>query len=121
MIQVARYSLGFLFLGAILLAPAALVAQEKSSSSASVTGCLQKGVESGGFYLTDESGKIYELQSKSSLGEHVGHQITVTGTAVHHSQAKETKLADSEKHEANGKTYEDMKVTGVAMVSTSCK
>jgi len=122
MIRIGRDSVWLLFVVAILLAPFALFAQEKPASGVNVTGCLQKGLEHGGFYLTDESGKTYELkEGKISLGEHVGHQVTVAGAALHNSAAKEAKLSDFEKREANGKSYEDIKVTGITMVSASCK
>ncbi len=121
MTQVARSSFWLLLMVVILLAPLTLFAQDKPSSDVSITGCLQKGVEAGGFYLTDASGKTYELQSKANLAEHVAHQVTVTGQVVQNSPAKEAKLAESEKKEASGKTYQDLKVTGLTMVSTSCK
>ena len=47
-----------------------------------VTGCLQKGDEENEFVVTDKAGKKYEIKSKSvALVEHVGHTVTVEGTA----------------------------------------
>jgi hypothetical protein len=106
----------------VLVVPVSLAAQDKASSGVTATGCLQKGVEAGGYFLTDASGKTYELSaSKADLAGNVGHQITVTGQAVHHTKSKEIKLADYEKKESNGGSYEDVKVTSLTVVSKTCK
>ena len=43
-----------------------------AGSNQSVTGCLQKGDEPGGFTITGEDGKVWELQSKKVQLKHVG-------------------------------------------------
>src|SRR5438105_14789410 len=59
------------------------------NSTKTVTGCLQKGHEAGEFSLTGEDGKTWEVSSKSvKLDEHVGHQVTVTGSAHRESKAE---------------------------------
>ena len=86
----------------------------------SVTGCLQKGTEPGGFYIT-EGQKMWELSSSSvKLAEHVGHQVTVTGVAAHKSKAAEEKLGATEKTEASGRQYGDVTVKSLKMVSQTC-
>lgn len=86
----------------------------------SATGCLQKGQESGGYYLTDENGKTWELMG-SGLAAHVGHKVTVTGTEMQGSKSHETKVESSEKAEAGANQHADLKVTNLKMVSESCQ
>jgi len=88
----------------------------------SVTGCLQKGDEAGGVTITGADGKVWELHSKKvKLSEHVGHTVTVTGAEVKQSKATEEKIEPSEKKEASGKEYGDLRVDSLKMVSDSCK
>jgi hypothetical protein len=50
-----------------------------SAEASTVQGCLQGS--NGTFTLTDESGMTYQIQGDSStLGEHVGHEVQITGT-----------------------------------------
>jgi hypothetical protein len=91
-----------------------------SGQSMTATGCLQKGQESGGYYLTDENGKTWELMG-SGLAAHVGHKVTVTGTQMQESKSHETKVESAEKAEAGGNQYSDLKVTNLKMVSDSCQ
>jgi hypothetical protein len=98
-------------------------AQKKPSrQSFSVTGCLQKGVEAGGYFIAAEDGKVWELSSKMvKLDEHVGHKVSLTGYQLHRSKAVEEKMAESEKAEAAGKEYADMRVTSLKMISETCQ
>jgi hypothetical protein len=87
----------------------------------SVTGCVQKGLEARGFYLTDADGKVWELSAKSvKLDKLVGETATVAGHEVHLSKAAEAKLESSEMKEAAGKTYGDFQVTSVKNVTPGC-
>jgi hypothetical protein len=105
-------------------------AQEKSEAKMehkstqhmeSVTGCLQKGDEAGGFSIIGDDGKMWELSSKKvQLADHVGHKVTVTGSLSHHSKAHEGKMETAEKKEAAGKEYGDLRVSSLKMVSESC-
>ena len=92
-----------------------------ASDSQSVTGCLKKGHEPGGFYLAGEHGKTYELSGDVNFAEHVGHKVTATGSVVEASKEKEAEIGKSEKKEASGKGHKDMHVTDLKMVSDSCK
>jgi Protein of unknown function (DUF5818) len=91
-----------------------------SGQTMTATGCLQKGQENGGYYLTDENGKTWELMG-SGLAKHVGHKVTVSGTQMEESKSHETKVESAEKAEAGGNQYSDLKVTNVKMVSESCQ
>ncbi|HME33392.1 MAG TPA: hypothetical protein VKG65_11615 [Terriglobales bacterium] len=102
------------------LCPAAVLAQENTSQPHSVTGCLQKGVEPGGFFILGEDGTMWELSGKVDA-THVGHKVTVAGHVLHRSAADEAKFADHEKRESNGKPYADFQVTSLKMVSASCQ
>jgi len=116
----------------LILSPLVLFGQQgggsmdQSGSSAmngqtmTATGCLQKGQEHGGYYLTDENGKTWELMG-SGLAAHVGHKVTVSGTQMEGSKSHETKVESAEKAEAGGNQYSDLKVTNVKMVSESCQ
>lgn len=95
---------------------------EKAGDQHSVTGCLQKGDEPGGFTITDKDGKVWELHSKQvKLGGHVGHTVTLTGSATNGSKEDEEKIEANEKKEAGGKEHADLHVTSLKMVSESCK
>jgi Protein of unknown function (DUF5818) len=108
----------------VFLYGAAQMGDEKAAkaSATSVTGCLQKGDESGGFTITDKDGKVWELHSKAvKLSGHVGHTVTVSGTASSRSKAEEAKIEANEKKEAGGNEHADLQVSSLKMVSESCK
>lgn len=86
-----------------------------------ITGCLKKGSEAGGYYITDDSGTTWELSSKAvDLSEHVGHVVSVAGHEMPRSAAEEAKTEQSEKSESGGSKYMDLKVAQLKMVSESC-
>ncbi len=94
--------------------------QNNKGKTATVTGCLAKGDEANEFYLTTDDGKRYELRSdKVSLADHVGHKITVTGTAV--KESEENEADENPSKEAAEKDAGNLQVTKVQMVSDSCK
>jgi hypothetical protein len=98
-------------------------AEKASAHSAHrVTGCLQKGEEEGGFTITAEDGKVWELHGKKvPLASHVGHTVTVTGSPAKESKAEEEKIEANEKKEAGEKKHGDLRVSSLKMVSDSCK
>jgi hypothetical protein len=106
--------------------PTSQESQAKTSAkeAKTVTGCLQKGDEPGEFALKAEDGKIWELKSSSvKLEEHLGHKVSVTGSASEESRAeekREKKEGEVEKA-ANKEEYGDIRVTGLKMISDSCK
>jgi len=89
-----------------------------------VTGCLQKGHEAGEFSITGEDGKTWELSSKSvKLDEHLGHQVTVTGSSHHESKAQEKakEKKEGQMEKAAGKEeYAHLRVTDLKMVRETC-
>jgi hypothetical protein len=85
-----------------------------------VTGCLQKGDQPGEITLTAADGKIYDLRSETvKFDEHVGHQVTATGTVTHEAKAEEKKEGQVE-NAASKEAYSDLNVTDVKMVSETC-
>jgi hypothetical protein len=102
--------------------------QEKQENKAehksvhTVTGCLQKGDEADEFAITGEDGKTWGLRSSSSsvkLDDHLGHKVTVTGSATHESKAEEKKEGEVEKASSK-EEYGDLDVTSLKMVSDTC-
>jgi hypothetical protein len=106
--------------------PTAQESQEKKSAkeAKTVTGCLQKGDEPGEFSIKGEDGKVWGLKSSSvKLEEHLGHKVSVTGSVSAESKAeekREKKEGEVEKA-ANKEEYGDIRVTGLKMISDSCK
>ena len=88
-----------------------------------VTGCLQKGDEPGEFSIQGEDGKVWGLKSSSvKLEEHLGHKVSVTGSASEESRAEEKKeKREGEVEKASKKEeYGDIRVASLKMVSDSC-
>ncbi|HEX8815337.1 MAG TPA: hypothetical protein VF753_07545 [Terriglobales bacterium] len=114
----------WLWLGLIGLSFIASIAAAQANpaldKTTSITGCLQKGVESGAFTIASADGTVWELTGKIDAS-HVGHTIAVKGHVLHRSQVEEAKYSQDEKKESNGKPYADFEVTGLKMVSDSCK
>jgi hypothetical protein len=109
-----------LFFGVALYAQDSM-GDKSDSKMKTVTGCLQKGMESGGYTLAGEDGKIWELSGKTSgLDKHVGHKVTVTGKAMSESSTDEKKIKDNESQEVAGKEHGDLKVSSVKHVSETC-
>jgi hypothetical protein len=98
-------------------------AEKPAKGTKTVTGCLQKGDEAGEFSIVGEDGKLWGLRSSTvKLQDHVGHKVTVTGTASRESKAE----AEKEKKEgqvenaAQKEEYGDLRVTSLKMVSDTC-
>src|SRR5262249_10261083 len=86
------------------------------------TGCVDKGQETGGYYLKDDDGKTWELtDSDAKVADHVGHKVTLSGVKTRESKSDEAQKAAAEKAEANGKHGGDFRVTSVKMISDSCQ
>jgi hypothetical protein len=95
-----------------------------ATASKTVTGCLQKGHEPGELSITSADGKTWNVSSKSvKLDEHVGHQVTLTGSAHHESKTEEKaeEKKEGQLEKAAGKEeYGDLRVTDLKMVSDTC-
>lgn len=96
-------------------------AQTKAGSKTTVTGCLQKGDETGEYSITGEDGKTYGLRSTTvKLSQHLGHKVSVTGTLKPESAEKEK--GEAEEHEKNEAAEAgDIRVTQLKMVSDTCQ
>jgi hypothetical protein len=116
----AKFSIWLIPMLLLILCPLAVQAQDSMSKTNSVTGCLQKGVETGGFTIAGEDGTVYEVSGKVDAA-HVGQKVTAKGHVVQRTKVEEAKYSDNEKQEANGKPVADFKVTSLKMVSDSCK
>jgi hypothetical protein len=116
----ARFSLWLIPLLFLTLSPPTTQAQASTSKTHSVTGCLQKGVEPGGFYIDAEGGRMWELSGKVDA-VHIGHKVIVNGHVLHRTATEEAKFSDYEKQESKGKPYADFQVTSLKMVSDSCQ
>ena len=123
--KIAKLAFWLIPILCLSLCPVALIAQtaapeKKAEKSQTVTGCLQKGDEAGEFSLKGEDGKTWGLRSTSvKLDQHIGHQVTVTGSTTHETKAEEKKEGQVEN--AGSKTeYADLDVTSLKMVSESC-
>jgi hypothetical protein len=95
-----------------------------ATTNKTVTGCLQKGHEPGELSITGEDGKAWDVTSKSvKLDEHVGHQVTLTGSVRRESKAQEKaeEKKEGQVEKAAGKEeYGDLRVTDLKMVSETC-
>jgi hypothetical protein len=86
-----------------------------ASGSQTVEGCLNGS--SGNFTLTDKNGTSYQLTGDtSSLTEHVGHEVKITGTSGSASSG-----ASSSSAGASGSSGQSLQVSSVKMVSKTCK
>jgi len=99
-------------------------AQTAPAAGKTVTGCLQKGVEpAGGFYLITANDKHLELydDGKAALGDHVGQQVTVTGSTSQRSAEQEKVSQQYEKQETGARKHGDFQVASLIVVSETCK
>jgi hypothetical protein len=118
------------FLAEIRGAKAQAVAEQKTEANQTrmtrvniLTGCLQKGDEPGEFSITGEDGKSWDLRSSSvKLDQHVGHQVTVTGSHAREIRAEENKeKREGQVEKASSKEeYGDLRVTTLKMVRDTC-
>jgi hypothetical protein len=122
--QALLATVGGLLVGGISLAGAAgsktLAAQQPSS----ITGCLAKGADKDSYTIKGSDGTTHTLTSSSvKLEEHVGHTVTVTGTA---SGMETGAMKDTAAHKDTtggmaGMPAGPLKVTSLKMVSAQCK
>lgn len=109
---------------AVAVWPFAAQAQDTDDQAAkakTVTGCLAKVDEPNEFYLTADDGKRYEVRSdRVALADHVGHKVTVKGTAAKESDEVEEREEEWHKEAAEGNVG-NLQVSDLQMVSTSCK
>ena len=93
---------------------------DDQSKTKAVTGCLQKGDQADQFSITGEDGKSWDLRSSTvKLADHVGHQVTVTGSPTREAKAEEKKEGQVE-NAAGKEGLGELRVTDLKMVSPSC-
>jgi hypothetical protein len=123
--KIAKLAFWLIPILCLSLCPVALIAQtaapeKKAEKSQTVTGCLQKGDEAGEFSIKGEDGKTWGLRSTSvKLDQHIGHQVTVTGSTTHETKAEEKKEGQVE-NAGSKMEYADLTVTSLKMVSATC-
>jgi len=97
--------------------------KKAGGGSHSMTGCLQKGDDANTFKLTNVEGsgpknvEIIGTTSGVDLSPHVGHKVTITGTAVGAKAAAKTEGTKDVKKE---RAEHHMRVSAVKMVSATC-
>ena len=105
---------GLAFAGALALALSVYVSAQAKEHS--MTGCLKSGTEAKTYMVTDVEGNgpksIGIVASTANLAPHVGHKITVTGTAVPPAEAEKDKNVPKAPH------Y--MTLTAIKMISATC-
>jgi hypothetical protein len=93
---------------------------DDQSKTKAVTGCLQKGDQADLFSITGENGKSWDLRSSTvKLDEHIGHQVTVTGSPTREAKAEEKKEGQVE-NAARKEALGELRVTDLKMVSPNC-
>ena len=127
--KIAKLAFWLIPILCLSLCPVALIAQtaapeKKAEKSQTVTGCLQKGDEAGEFSIKGEDGKTWGLRSTSvKLDQHLGHQVTITGSTTQESakteKAEEKKEGQVENASSKAE-YADLNVTDLKMISETC-
>jgi len=83
-----------------------------------ITGCLKKNAETGGYYVSDQNGRAWELSSKKvDLASQVFHTVSVSGHPRAGAPAQEGK---SEQKQGNSSQRFALDVTELEMISPSC-
>lgn len=102
-------------------APMAFAQQSATGGNApvTVTGCLAQGDGANEYSIKSEDGKTYGLMASGSvnLKPHLGHKVTVTGTASKTMEKSEKTQAKTARTDES----EHLSVTDLKMVSTSCQ
>jgi hypothetical protein len=112
-----------LALAAIPLAAVGSGQKKTGGGTHSMTGCLQKGEGAKTFKLTNVEGtgpkevEIVGMAKGVDLSPHVGHKVTITGTAV---DAKVAAKAEGTKDVKKEAAEHHMQVSAVKMISATC-
>ena len=87
------------------------------------SGTIKKIVADRGFgFITGEDGKSWVLQGSSvRLDQHVGHEVTVTGSASETRVEENREKREGQVEKASSKEeYGDMRITSLKMVRDTC-
>ncbi len=99
----------------------------KAKGEHSMTGCLQKGDMENTYRLTNVEGtgpktvEIEEVASGVDLAAHVGHEVTITGTALSTKKAMKAEGTSGTSNKKKEAREHHMKVDDVRMVSETCR
>ena len=97
--------------GAIAVARNTPAQDTTDKSLQSATGCLRKNPVGDVYALTDENGKLWDLQSRTvQLNRHVGQTVEVTGT-----------IPKGSRDSSDTSPQNHLIVTKLEMVRASCK
>jgi hypothetical protein len=92
----------------------------KSGVLVNVSGCLKKNAATGGYYVSDEQGRTWELTSKKvDLSKHIFHTVSVSGHPSVGSQTPEGKSEQGQTPDKGTQRFA-LDVTELEMVSNSC-
>ena len=93
----------------------------KSGVLVNVTGCLKKNAATGGYYVSDQQGRTWELTSKKvDMAKQLFHVVSVSGhPSGAPSQTPEGKSEQVQTPEG-GSQHFALDVTELEMVSNSC-
>jgi hypothetical protein len=84
-----------------------------------ITGCLKKNAETGGDYVSDQNGRVWQLNSKKvDLAAHLFHTVNVSGHPAPMAVPPAGKSEASQKAGVSPTTSLD--VVELTMVSNSC-
>ena len=84
-----------------------------------VTGCLKKDSTTGGYYVTDQDGRRWDLTSKKlDLAKQIFHTVSVSGHPSAGSKSQAGKSEQGQQPEAGQNLALD--VTELEMLSNSC-
>jgi len=128
----AQFAWRWVGLLAIFLCSVLLFAQENAQSKQTpgrtvrtplqinITGCLKKNAETGGYYISDENGRTWELSSKKvDLSKHLFHTVSVSGHPASGTNLPEEKSDQGQKPDGGTRPL-SLDVVELTMVSNSC-
>ncbi len=123
--RISLWMVAILFMGLTAASQygAAQMSDDKAPAKQTVTGCLQKGLEPGGFFLIAANDQHWELyqNSKVSLADHVGQTVAVTGIFnPKRSAAQEEKSQPYEKKETGERKHGDFEASSLKVISQTC-
>jgi len=105
-----------------LTASFAIAQTNAAPGSHTITGCLQKGLEAGGFFLLTADNKHWEVYDGGNLplADHVGQTVTLTGAPPTRTAAQEQASQPYEKKETGTRPHADFRASSLTVVGTTC-
>lgn len=92
----------------------------QSNVLVNVTGCLKKNAATGGYYVSDQQGRTWDLTSKKvDLAKHIFHTVSVSGHPSTGPQTPEGKNEQGQTPEGGNQRFA-LDVTELEMLSNSC-